>query len=71
MDELVFRIPGIRMAGEVLVSVRFQAPWDRLADASVPVDSSHTPSQRLAFSLRRDLAGAGLAGVDMVLRSTG
>jgi hypothetical protein len=64
MDRLVFRIFGIRMAGGVLVAVPPQIRWDPSEDFSVPSFNSHTPSQRLAFSLRRDVARACLAEVE-------
>ncbi len=64
MEKLVLRLLGTRMAGGVLVAVRPQIPWDPSEDFSVPGGSSHTPSQRLAFSLRRDVARTGLAEVE-------
>ncbi len=71
MDELVFRIFGIRMAGGVLVAVPPQIRWDPSEEFSVPIGSSHANSQRLAFSLRRDVARAGLAEVEIFPYPTG
>ncbi len=67
MEKLVLRILGSRRAGEVPIGVPSQISWDRLKDTSATVGQGVTPSQRLAFSLRRDLTSAGIAKVEKVL----